>query len=342
MATIKDIAERAKVSTATVSRVLNNDPSLSVSEDTRERIFAIAEEIGYKPERIKRLKKENVLSYKQIGLLLWISSDDEKEDPYFSSVRLSIEKHCEAMGVSIGKVFRGSNVDQITLQQMDGLIVVGSVDVDDIQKIYPNSNAVVLVNHLLDNLEYDSVKINFHKAIEEVLRHLFKLGHHKIGLISGCEYLYKLGPEKRGRTIPDLRQLHFERIMKEQGYYHPDYIYNGDWTTASGYEKMKELLSKPDRPTACFVSSDPMAIGAIRALHEAGVKVPEEMAIVGFDAIEVSAFVNPPLSTVKVFPELIGKTAVQLLVERLEGREPTMHVTIGTEMVVRESCGGKK
>ncbi|UUZ84829.1 substrate-binding domain-containing protein [Paenibacillus sp. P26] len=342
MATIKDIAEQAKVSTATVSRVLNNDPSLSVSEETRERIFAIAEEIGYKPERLKRMKKETSLSYKQIGLLLWISSDDEKEDPYFSSVRHSIEKQCDAMGLSIGKVVRGNHADYIAFQQMDGLIVVGSVDQDDIKKVYQGSKAIVLVNHLLDNPEYDSVKINFHKAMEDVLRHLFRLGHRKVGMIGGYDHLHKLGPAKEGCTIPDLRQIHFERIMKEQGLYNPDYVRIGHWNTAGGYELMKELLSSPDRPTACFVSSDPMAIGALRALHEAGVKVPEEMAVVGFDDIEVSAFVNPPLTSVKVFPEQIGKTAVQLLVERLEGREPTMQVTIGTKLVVRESCGGMR
>jgi LacI family transcriptional regulator len=342
MATLKDIAERAKVSTATVSRVLNNDHSLSVSEETRERIFSIAEEIGYKPERLKRMKKENLLSYKQIGLLFWISTDDEKEDPYFASVRLSIEKHCEAMGVAIGKVARGRNVDSSSFQQMDGLIVVGSFDVEDIQAVYPNSRAIVLVNPMLDNLDYDSVKINFQKALEDVLQHLFKLGHEKIGMIGGVEYLNKLGSVKKGRMVVDPRQAHFERIMKERGCLNPVFVCVGEWSTGSGYEQMKRLLSKPERPTACFVSNDPMAIGALRALHEAGVKVPEEMAVIGFDDIEVAAFVNPPLTTVRVFPEQIGKTAVQLLVERLEGREPTMQVTIGTELVIRESCGGKK
>ncbi|MCY9669349.1 LacI family DNA-binding transcriptional regulator [Paenibacillus alginolyticus] len=342
MATIKDIAEQANVSSATVSRVLNNDLSLSVSDETRDRIFLVAEEIGYKPSRVKRLKKENELSNKQIGLLLWISSDDEKEDPYFSSVRLSVEKRCEELGIAIGKVVRGNNVDPSAFHQMDGLIVVGSVDMEDIEKIYPNRAAVVLVNHLLNNSNYDSVKLDFQQAVEDVLGHLFHLGHQKIGMIGGFEYVYKLGPNKKGPTAVDIRQLHFERVMKDKGWYNPEYMYTGEWNTASGYELMKEMLGKSDRPTACFISNDPMAIGTLRALHENGVDVPSEMAIIGFDDIDVSAYVNPPLTSVKVFPEQIGRSAVQLLVERFEGREPVLHVTIGTNLVVRESCGGKK
>ncbi|MNK72929.1 putative HTH-type transcriptional repressor ExuR [compost metagenome] len=339
MATIKEIAKLANVSSATVSRVLNNDASLSVGEETRDRIFFIAEKMKYKPHRVKRMKQESELSNKQIGLLLWVSPDDEKEDPYFSEIRLSIEKRCEELNVSIGKMVRGNYVDPSAFQDMDGLIIVGSVDVEDIHRIFSNQKSVVLVNHLLDVRGYDSVKINFRQAVEEVVEHFYQLGHRDIGMIAGHEYLYKIGPNKQGQTLMDARQAHFEQLMKEKGLYNPDFMYTGDWSTASGYETMKEMLRKPTRPTACFISNDPMAIGALRALHESGIRVPDEMAVIGFDDIEVSAFVNPPLSSIKVFPEQIGKTAVQLLLERLEGREAAIQVTVEPELVLRESCG---
>ncbi|MFD0698845.1 substrate-binding domain-containing protein [Paenibacillus sp. GCM10027628] len=340
MATIKDIAEQAKVSAATVSRVLNNDATLSVSDETRERIFSIAEEIQYKPTRIKRLKKENVLSTKEIGLLLWMSPDEEKEDPYFTSVRRGIEKRCEELGVTIGSVIRGNSAEHLSLQDLDGLIIVGSVDFDDIERVFGQNNSIILVNHLLDIRKYDTVKLDFEQAVEDVLNHLFRLGHTSIGFIGGQEFLYKLAPERKGQVVADARRYHFERMMREKQYFDPEFVHTGDWTTASGYEAMKQMLSKPRRPSACFIASDPMAIGALRALHEHGIKVPEEMALIGFDDIDVSAYVNPPLTTVKVYPEQIGKTAVQLIVERLEGREVPMHVVIGTSLVVRESCGG--
>ncbi len=103
---------------------------------------------------------------------------------------------------------------------------------------------------------------------------------------------------------------------------------------------MNKMLNQTHRPTACFIGSDPMAIGAIRALHEHGVKVPEEMAIIGFDDIEVSAYMNPPLTTVKVYTEHMGKMAVNMLLDRFEGREVSVHVMIDTSLEIRESCGG--
>jgi LacI family transcriptional regulator len=339
MATIKDIALKANVSASTVSRVLNNDATLSVSEETRERIFAIAEQFRYKPARIKRLKKENDLSNKEIGLLLWCSPDEEKEDPYFTSIRRGIEMRCEELGIGIGTVVRGNGSDVQALQQMDGLIVVGSIDVEEVEKIYSKKSAIVLVNHSQEYRTYDSVKLHFQQAMEDVLEHLFRLGHNSIGFIGGQEYINKLGPNKRGSYVVESRRYHFERIMREKECFDPEFVYAGDWSTASAYEIMRQILSKPRRPTACFIASDPMAIGAIRALHEQGVKVPEEMAIVGFDDIDVSAYVHPPLTTVKVYTEQMGKTAVQLLLERLEGREVPVHAVIGTGLVVRESCG---
>ncbi|GIP22869.1 LacI family DNA-binding transcriptional regulator [Paenibacillus sp. J22TS3] len=341
MATIKEIAKLANVSSATVSRVLNNDTSLSVGEETRDRIFDIAEKMQYKPHRVKRMKKESELSTKQVGLLLWVSPDDEKEDTYFSEIRQSIERRCEELNLNIGRMVRGNYVDASAFQDMDGLIIVGSVDIEDIERIFPDRKSVVLVNHLLDVRGYDSVKINFRQAVEEVVEHFYRLGHREIGMITGHEYLYKLGPNKKGQTLLDARQRHFEQLMKEKGLYNPEYVVTGDWSTASGYETMKELLSKPKRPTACFIGNDPMAIGALRALHESSVKVPEEMAVVGFDDIEVSAFVNPPLSSIKVHPVQIGRTAVQLLLERLEGREAAIQVTVEPELVLRESCGNR-
>lgn len=342
MATIKDIAEQANVSAATVSRVLNNDPTLSVGEETRDRIFSIAQVLGYKPSRMKRLKKENDLAQREIGLLLWISPDEEKEDPYFSSVRLSIEKRCEELGLTIGKTVRGNHLDAHTLQHLDGLIIVGSVDMEDVDRVFSNRRGIVLVNHTMDIHQYDSVKLDFQQSVEAVVAHLTRLGHERIGFIGGHEYLYKLSPNRKGSTLTDLRRIHYERIMQEKGIYNPEHVFMGDWTTSSGYELMQRMLQTSERPTACFISNDPMAIGALRALQQQGLKVPEDMAVIGFDDIEVSAYVNPPLTTVKVYPEQIGKTAVQLLVDRFEGRQVPMHVVIGTELIIRESCGGAR
>lgn len=143
MATIKDIARQANVSSATVSRVLNNDATLSVSEDTRDRIFTIAEELQYKPTRMKKLKRENHMSQRQIGLLLLNSPDEEKLDPYFLSIREGIERHCQELGITIDHVFRAGRVDLSAFRQLDGLIIVGSIDVSEIDNIFSKKKNVL-------------------------------------------------------------------------------------------------------------------------------------------------------------------------------------------------------
>ncbi|MUT67806.1 LacI family DNA-binding transcriptional regulator [Paenibacillus sp. NEAU-GSW1] len=331
MATIKDIAQKAGVSSATVSRVLNNDVSLSVSEDTKERIFAIAEQLQYKPARLKRLKQESMLSNREIGMLLGFSLDYESSDPYFASIRRGIEHRCEELSLSIGKVWRSNSaMDLHPMPQLSGLIVVGNFNKEEIRHLIGDNDKVVLVDHRGRIAGYDSIHLHFEQAVKEVVEHLLSLGHKRIAFIGGS-----------GDGEYEPRLLYFKQQLSDKGMLDPELvIQTGEWSTNSGYEQMRQLLQRENRPTACFIGSDPMAIGALRALHEEGIAVPGQMAIVGFDDIEMSAFVSPPLTTVKAYPEQMGKTAVQLLLERIEGREAPMQVTMDTALIVRESCGG--
>ncbi|MBE0344303.1 transcriptional regulator, partial [Paenibacillus sp. 28ISP30-2] len=164
---------------------------------------------------------------------------------------------------------------------------------------------IVLVDQYHEQLEYDSVRLHFRQAVDQALGHLLELGHRQIGFIGG-------------KSDGERRAHYFERFMRERGLYNPEFVRIGAWTTADGYRMMNELLVEQERPTACFAASDPLAIGALRALHGDGVKVPEDMAVVGFDDIEMAAFVQPPLTTVRAYPEQMGKASIQLLAERFE------------------------
>ncbi|WP_042170551.1 LacI family DNA-binding transcriptional regulator [Paenibacillus gorillae] len=331
MATIKQIAEKAGVSSATVSRVLNNDASMAVSDATRARIFAAAEELQYKPTRLKRLKQEGMMASQQIGLLLSLSVEEESSDPYFASIRRGIESRCEELGLSIGKVWRlNSGMELQPGHQLSGLIAVGTIAQETIVHLIGHTDRVVLVDNWEQLSDYDSVHLNFRQAVNSVVDHLLHLGHETIAYIGG--------DSDEGF---DPRTKHFKERLAKQGLLKEELILHaGDWSTNGGYEQMKALLLQKNRPTACFIGSDPMAVGALRALHEHGVDIPNEMAIVGFDDIEMSAFLSPPLSTVKAYTEQMGKTAVQLLMERIKGREASMEVTIETKLIIRESCGG--
>lgn len=337
MATIKQIAEQAGVSAATVSRVLNNDGTLSVSDETRARIFSVAEKLQYKPSRVRRMKQEEQLSRKHIGLLM----EYDLQDPYFMPIRKGIETRCEELGLSISKVLHnGSHADIPPVHELDGLIVVGSIDEQDVYAIYGNRDRIVFVNHSDPISECDTVKLNFEQAVRDVVNHMVKLGHRKLGYIGGLDYVQRSGHKEEMRQVTEVRRSLFEKLTRELDSYEPQFVYEGDWSSNSGYEAMNRMLQQKDRPTACFIASDPMAAGALRALHEQGVRVPEDMAVIGFDDIEVAAFLNPPLTTVRVHTELMGRTAASLMLERLEGREVAVHASINTRLIVRGSCGG--
>lgn len=365
MATIKDIAQEAGVSPATVSRVLNNDLSLSVSEDTRTRIFAVAEGLGYKPARLKQLKRATKQAGKTVTLLLWCSIEEERDDPFYASIRRGIELRCEELGLELGQTLRGRTPAMVP-RDSDGLIVVGAVDAEGLDRFHADKSTIILVDHqqgqttslagdqqgLTDSLAdrqqgqtdslvgrqqgqtvYDSVQLHFGQAVEQALGHLFGLGHREIAFLGG-ERSYG---EHKENDVNEQRKEHFERIMREYGLFRPELVRTNGWSSSDGYRMMTDLLSGPIRPTACFAASDPLAIGALRALHEHGIAVPEQMSIVGFDDIEMAAYVQPPLTTVRAYPEQMGKAAVQLLAERFEGREAPSHSIIGTQLVVRSS-----
>lgn len=339
MATIRQIAQEAGVSAATVSRVLNNDTSLSTSVETRQRIFAIAEKLGYKPQRVRKLKQEAERSSLQIGLLLWSTAEDEKNDPYFAAVRRGIEVQCEKLGISITRVIRGdfdSAYEDVKL--LDGLLVVGSIEASDVLAIFPKGDRIVFVNHGEELFQFDTVHLNFDGAIASSYEYLVSLGHEEIGFIGGVEWIHSLKNPQNLRSIEEHRYRAYIRLQEQYNHKPSCVQWVEDWSSQGGYEAMKKMMSQPKPPTACIVASDHMAVGALHALNELNITVPEQMSLVGFNDIELAAFVNPPLTTVHAYTEVLGETAVKMLLERIEGREVPLQVKVNTSFVERDSC----
>ncbi|OIJ18092.1 hypothetical protein BKP45_10870 [Anaerobacillus alkalidiazotrophicus] len=344
MATIKDIAKEANVSISTVSRVLNNDETLTVMEETRERILAIAKKLNYTPKR--RNQNNNQPESVSIGVVMWATQEDEFNDPYFLSIREGIEKQCSVKGIELSKIIRvRSSSKDYSFDQLDGIITVGNVDLDDLKKVYNQNTNIVFVNNDPDPTTYDAVICDLKECSEEIMNYLFHLGHKKIGFIGGVEYKQKFNDEKmldKRESSEEIRRKTYEAIMNKNGLLDEKNIYIGSWTTASGYQMMKNAIEKGNIPTAFFVASDPMAIGALRALHESSIKVPEEVSVVSIDDIDMAGFVSPPLTTVKIYSEQMGRSAVNLLQERIEGRTIPLKVVVPTKLIVRDSCGGNQ
>lgn len=331
MATIKEIANKANVSPATVSRVLNYDATLSVSDEKRKLIFEIAELLDYKPPR----KRGTATGKKsKIGLIHWYSIKQELEDPYYMSIRIGIEKTCYDQMVEIVKVYEPMSADLNQLSGVDGIIAVGKFADEEIEAFEHITHNIVFVDSSPKEHDFDSIVINFKHGVRQALEYLFEKGHERIGYIGGQEFI------GQQRILLGERRLSiFEDLMRQKGFYNEKDVYIGAFVAESGYQLMKEALKRPgDHPTAFFIASDSMAIGALRAVYENNLTVPKDVAIVGFNDIPTSKYTTPPLTTIRVYKEFMGETAVEMLLERIQkNRTIAKKVVLPTALVIRES-----
>lgn len=325
MATIKDIAERAGCSIATVSRVLNYDKTLSVSDEMKQRIFQVAEELDYRKKTTKK-----IASYK-IAIVNWYTEKEELEDMYYMSIRLGIESKCVERQIQVEKAFL--NKQEIS-DGIDGIIAVGKFNLQQVEFLREKTENIVFVDCSPDDDMYDSVVSNIEKATENILHYFIERGHTNIGFIGGRE-TYKDMTEE----IEDPRKVVFEKILTNKEMYKAQNEYVGLFSVNDGYDLMKQAINEHGKelPTAFFLGNDAMAIGALKALHEEGIEVPKRVSIIGMNDISVSKYVHPPLSTVKVYTSLMGETAVDLLLERIEERQIPKKVILSTKLEIRES-----
>lgn len=331
MATIKDIAKKAAVSSATVSRVLNYDDSLSVSDEKRKLILEIAERLDYQTPRKRRAHTGPNM---RIGLIHWYTMRQELEDPYYMSIRLGIEKTCYDQKIDMVKIYSPNEHDFENMEGVDGLIAIGKFhdrEIDRFKSISPN---IVFVDSSPREMEFDSVISDLGTAVEDALEYLIGLGHRHIGYIGGQEFI---GPERV--PLGECRLETFRAYLRKQNLLDEENVLVGSFVAESGYQLMKKAISGSQKlPSAFFFGSDSMAIGGLRALNEAGLRIPQDVAVLGINDIPTAKYMSPPLSTVRIHKEFMGETAVELLMERvLKKRMISKKVVVPTCLVERES-----
>lgn len=327
MATIKDIAELAGVSIATVSRVLNYDSTLSVGDETKKRIFEVAEQLSYKKKPTKKLETG------KIALLQWYTEKEELEDLYYMSIRLGVENQARQLGFSVSKYFQ-DNFESLKQDDVQGLIAIGKFSDKQIKEMASITNNIVFVDTSPDEDKFDSIVIDFEKATQKVIDHYLEQGHENIGFIGGREVF-----KDNTSTIEDPREATFKTYLAEKGRLDEAYMYIGKFSAMDGQSLMQQaILEHGDNlPTAFFAANDSLAVGALRALLEEGISVPSRVNIIGVNDISISKYVFPSLSTIKVYTEQMGETAVNTLIERIEGRKIAKKITISTQLIIRDS-----
>ena len=331
MATIKDIAQAAGVSPATVSRVLNYDPAMSVSDGTRKKIFDIAEQLNYKKSR--KSKPSKTQAYR-IGLIEWYTEHEELDDLYYYSIRLGIEKKAQELGYEILRVFQNDSLEQ--LKDIDGLIAIGKFSPAQIQQLEQYSSHLVFVDSDTLNAGHSCVTVDFENAVQKVLEHFMNAGFDQIGMITGQERT-----SDQASLISDPRLASFQQYLSAKGIFQADLVKVGSFSSESGYQMMSEIINKhkDQLPPAFFISSDALAIGALRALQEHGIQVPQDVSIISFNDTSIAKYIYPSLSTVTVFTEEMGKQALHILNQILTSEEDSIPymVKLSTKLTIRES-----
>ncbi|MBS4195673.1 LacI family DNA-binding transcriptional regulator [Lederbergia citri] len=329
MATIKDIARRAQVSITTVSRVLNYDETLNVTPETRKKVFEAAEDLNYKMP-VKQNKKNS----RVIGFYQSYSLEEELADTYYLATRVAIEKKIKSEGMELYKVNKEASKEK--LKKLDGLICLGMFNKADIEFFKQIDKPCVIVDSNPDE-HFDSVGIDFNSATKKALDHLYGLGHRKIAFIGGSDN------DMYGNRFKDLRQDVFEKYLIERGIFNEMFVKIGGYHPEDGYSLLKELLQNEDKPTALFVANDTIAVGCYKAAYEFGLKIPEDLSIVGFNDIASAQFMVPPLTTIKLYTEIMGETAYEVLMERINTkRDISKVVMINTKLIERESTAKLK
>lgn len=326
MATIKDIAELAGVSPATVSRVLNYDTELSVGHDTKKKIFEAAEELNY-----TKHKKNQRHEKSQIRLIQWYNEVEELDDLYYLSIRLGIEKKAEELGIRLLK----ETLSQMSDETVDGTIALGKFDTEQIELLGKSQDNLLFVDFDAMQQGYNSLVVDFHQSVQDVVAYFLSNGYTKLGILAGKEYT-----KPTHQLISDVRFSVFRELLSQKNLYDEAFVIEADFSVEAGYEAMKHFLKKKreELPEAFFASNDALAIGALRAIQEAGVIVPDELAVIGFNDISVAKYVSPPLTTVKVYTEWMGELAIETILSLSKDKSPVPRkITVGTELVYRES-----
>lgn len=330
-ATSADVARRAGVSRTTVSFVLNDRPDASIAEETRRRVLAAAEELGYHVHGAARALAGG--GSQTIGLVLRQDPEQVAADALLADTLWGIgeEVHRHGFRVLVEPLPpRGGHYsDLVRSQRVDGLIVSGPRSDDEELAVLVGEEFPIILQGSLPGLAAPSIDVDNEAGAREAVAHLIALGHRQIGCVTNAPRAYTAAQERLTGYSDALGAagLAFdERLVVE-----------GAFDATSGWQAMQELIRRAPDVTAVFVASDVVAFGALRALREASLRVPHDVSVVGFDDIALARHFDPPLTTVHLPARALGQAAGRALVERLEGRLGADRLLLDTRMVVRDS-----
>lgn len=328
-ATIKDVARKAGVGVGTVSRVLNEHPS--VSDDIREKVLKVIEELDYKPNAIARSLK--IKSTQTVGVII-----PDISSVFYPEIVRGIEDVAKEykyniilLNTDLSRIKEKEALNILKEKKADGILFISNTVNEKLKKEFKKTDIpIVLVSTEDDEGEYYSITIDNEKAAYDATNYLIKLGHKRIAMLAG---------EKDDPNAGIPRINGYKRALNENNIeIKEDYIFYGDYKFKSGFENMKKLLKLKDMPTAIFAACDAMAVGAVSYAMQQGFNVPNDFSIIGFDGLEIAEYFYPPITTVKQPRYEMGANGMEMLVKLINREKVDKKVILDYEIIERKSC----
>jgi LacI family transcriptional regulator len=332
MATIRDVAALADVSTATVSHVLND--TRPVSQALRDRVLVAMARLSYQPDAVARsLRCRETLT---IGLFV-----PSLEIPFYAWVAGSIETAAHNAGYNVILCNSGwslqrelSAIDELLARRVDGLVCISlGVRAEHIRPVLKRGTPMVWFERSLPGTDLDAVFVNNFKGAYDATQHLIELGHRRIGCITGLV----------NSQLSNERVDGYRKALADAGIsFDPALLQRGDYMPPSGRLGAEVLLAQSDPPTAIFAFNDLMAMGALQAFTRLGRRIPDDVALIGFDGVALAEHTCPPLSTIEQPIPAMAATAIKLLLDRINDDAPPQGrvVTAEPRLIVRASTVG--
>lgn len=331
MSTIKDVARAAGVSTATVSRVLNEHPS--VTPESRERVHDAVARLGYHPNSAARtLRSADVTT---LGLVI-----GDVLNPFFAELARAVEDEARAHGyyVIIGNADESPDrqdeyLDILLDRRVAGLLMCPTAEVSPrVAEVVRNGRPLVFLDRVIAGLDVPAVRSETGPVVEDLVRHLTDLGHHRIAIISGPLSLVT-GQDRLAALRGSLARAGLD--LPE------NHVRIGDFQLASGARAMRELMALPHPPSVVFAADNLMALGALRAIRDQGLRPGADIGLVSFDDLPWFDFVDPPITAIRQQTEEMGRAAVRELIALMNGQPATSRM-LPCQLVTRGSCGERE
>ncbi len=341
--TLKDVALAAGVSVSTVSRVLNGNRENPAGAETMNKIWDAVKQLGYVPNQsAKNLVKgtsDSDLGKGKIGVL-YTSTIDVKTDPFFSCIGIGIQEELRRQGYEMAFALSTYHLDfgdvynYISSHPAEGLILTGRFGEDILDMIQNHFNHIVYAGANAVNKGFDEVICDGYSGAVTAIKHLLSQGFDTIGYVGFCQEM-----EEKVNLVNEHRFRAYTEIMSDA--YNSDLVIHTRLYTTDAYNAMNQWLDKPQRtmiPKAFYCANDATAFGVMKALQEHGLRIPEDVAIIGLDDVEMASFVTPTLSTVSIPRKSLGIEAVKLLVDKIgSNRNYAKRVDLPFDLKIRES-----